>query len=95
MHKLATRSQAEKFSYLEEAARLILDQPENEVWFVATGPLTTTAALLQAYPVLVTHLRGLSFMGGAVGGGFTDAPLGNVKGKTSTRFGNWTPFAEF
>jgi hypothetical protein len=32
-------------------------------------------------------------MGGAVGGGFTDAPLGTVDNQE--RFGNWTPYAEF
>lgn len=33
-------------------------------------------------------------MGGAVGGGFTDAPMGKVDGD-GERFGNWTPWAEF
>jgi hypothetical protein len=33
-------------------------------------------------------------MGGAVGGGFTNAPMGTVEGE-GERFGNWTPYAEF
>ena len=33
-------------------------------------------------------------MGGAVGGGFTDAILGKVEGE-GERFGNHTPWAEF
>jgi len=37
---------------------------------------------------------GISIMGGAVGGGFTDAPMGKVKGE-GERFGNWTAYAEF
>lgn len=34
-------------------------------------------------------------MGGAVGGDFTDAPKGKVKGEETERFGNETPWAEF
>lgn len=33
-------------------------------------------------------------MGGAIGGGFSDAPMGKVHGQ-GERFGNWTPWAEF
>lgn len=33
-------------------------------------------------------------MGGAIGGNFTSAPMGSIKGQ-GERFGNWTPFAEF
>ena len=33
-------------------------------------------------------------MGGAVGGGFTNAPMGSLEGE-GERFGNWTPWAEF
>lgn len=33
-------------------------------------------------------------MGGAIGNGFTSAPLGRKKGE-GERFGNWTPYAEF
>lgn len=34
-------------------------------------------------------------MGGAVGSGYTNAPLGVVQGEETPRFGNWTPYAEF
>lgn len=34
-------------------------------------------------------------MGGAVGGGFTNAPMGSLEGEGTERFGNWTPWAEF
>ena len=33
-------------------------------------------------------------MGGALGGGFSNAPMGMVHGE-GERFGNWTPWAEF
>ncbi|KAK3904844.1 hypothetical protein C8A05DRAFT_42141 [Staphylotrichum tortipilum] len=62
-------------------------------WVVATGAFTNAAALFAKYPDLVGHVKGLSLMGGAVGGGFTPAVLGEVDGVP--RVGNWTPFAEF
>lgn len=35
-------------------------------------------------------------MGGAIGGGFTDAPMGIIAaGRHEEYFGNWTPYAEF
>lgn len=71
---------------------LIAEQP-GTAWLVATGALTNVAALFAKYPGLVDHICGLSIMGGAVGGGFTNAPLGTVLDKD--RFGNHTPFAEF
>jgi uridine nucleosidase len=65
----------------------------NTAWVVATGAFTNAAALFQKYPHLAGHVRGLSLMGGALGGGFTPAVLGEVDGVP--RIGNWTPFAEF
>ncbi|KAL2161503.1 hypothetical protein VTH06DRAFT_8065 [Thermothelomyces fergusii] len=62
-------------------------------WVVATGAFTNAAALFLKYPDLVGHIRGLSLMGGALGGGFTGAVLGEVAGVP--RVGNWTQFAEF
>ena len=68
---------------------------ENQtVWLVATGALTNVALLFATFPELVGHVKGLSIMGGAIGGGFTDAPLGKVKGE-GERFGNTTRWAEF
>ena len=79
---------------LENAADVILAQPPRTVWLVATGPLTNVAKLIHAVPQIVEHLQGISIMGGAIGGHFTDAPLGTVEG-VGERFGNWTPYAEF
>ena len=63
-------------------------------WLVATAALTNVALLFRTYPDLAQHIAGLSIMGGAIGGGFTDAPMGKVKGE-GERFGNHTSYAEF
>lgn len=72
----------------------LIAQPPGKAWLVATGCLTTTALLFSVYPDLAAHIAGLSIMGGAIGGGFSDAPMGAVHGE-GERFGNWTPWAEF
>lgn len=72
----------------------LIEQPRGTAWLVATGTLTNVALLFATFPELVEHIRGLSIMGGAIGGGFTDAPMGHVKGE-GERFGNWTRWAEF
>jgi len=72
----------------------LLEQPKGKVWLVATGALTNVALLLAAFPEMVGHIRGLSIMGGAIGGGFTGAPMGKVRGE-GERFGNVTAWAEF
>lgn len=74
--------------------RALIATPPNTAWLVSTGTLTNIGLLFQKYTDLAGHLKGLSIMGGAVGGGFTDAPMGTVKGE-GERFGNWTPYAEF
>lgn len=71
----------------------LLAQPPATAWIVATGALTNVADTLRRHPALAKHLAGLSVMGGAIGGGFTDAPLGHCGGRPRT--GNITPFAEF
>lgn len=68
----------------------LLAQPPGTAWLVATGALTNVALLVAAFPEVVAHIAGLSIMGGAVGGGFTDALLG-----AEGRVGNVTPWAEF
>lgn len=75
----------------------ILAQPAGKTWLVATGTLTNVALLCSAFPEIVYHIKGLSIMGGAIGGGFTQAILGRVKGEGERleRFGNCTPWAEF
>lgn len=72
----------------------ILAQPDGTAWVVATGALTNVALLFATFPELATHIRGLSIMGGSIGGGFSDAPLGFVRGEVE-RIGNITSWAEF
>ncbi|KAK0848370.1 Uridine nucleosidase 1 [Friedmanniomyces endolithicus] len=69
-------------------------EPAGTAWLVAVGALTNIAALFTKHSHLIDHIAGLSIMGGAVGGGFTDAPMGTVAGE-GERFGNHTPYAEF
>ena len=77
----------------------LLACPPNTAWLVATGALTNIALLFSIFPSVATHIRGLSIMGGAVGGGFHAVPLGpsftNAAGETQARIGNHTPYAEF
>jgi uridine nucleosidase len=72
-------------------AQALLATPTGTAWLVATGTLTNVAELFKKYSALVHHIKGLSIMGGAIGDGFTEAPLGEIDGKP--RFGNWTPYA--
>lgn len=72
----------------------LLAQPEGTAWLVATGTLTNVALLFAVFPDVVGHIKGLSIMGGAIGGGFSDAPIGHVHGE-GERIGNWTRWAEF
>lgn len=72
----------------------LMNEPEGEAWLVATGALTNVALLFATFPEVTGHIKGLSIMGGAVGGGFTDASVGATKGKAE-EFGNFTPWAEF
>lgn len=84
---------------IDAAAAALLATPPQTAWLVATGTLTNAARLFAAYPALARHLRGFSLMGGAVGDGFTDAPLGTHSEADGAlprpRCGNWTPYAEF
>ena len=72
----------------------LIATPKGTAWVVPTGALTNAALLFAVHPDLIDHIAGLSIMGGAIGGGFTDAPLGTVTGE-GERFGNITPYAEF
>ncbi|KAL8803525.1 MAG: hypothetical protein Q9182_003126 [Xanthomendoza sp. 2 TL-2023] len=69
-------------------------EPAGKPWLVATGALTNVALLFATFPEVAEHIRGLSIMGGAIGNGYTDAPLGQLRGE-GERFGNHTPWAEF
>lgn len=75
---------------VDAMAKALLATPANTGWLVATGTLTNVAGLFTKYPALIGHLKGLSIMGGAIGHGFTHAPMGKV-GSTE-RYGNWTPY---
>jgi uridine nucleosidase len=78
---------------VEAMAEAIRAQPAGTAWIVATGAMTNVGALFRKHPELASHIKGLSIMGGSIGGGFSDAPLGKVDGKE--RIGNKTPWAEF
>jgi uridine nucleosidase len=77
-------------SAVDAMAAALLSTPKHTAWLVATGTLTNVAVLFTKYPQVVEHIKGLSIMGGAIGHGFTDAPMGKV-GATE-RYGNWTPY---
>ncbi|KAI5370204.1 Putative inosine/uridine-preferring nucleoside hydrolase domain, ribonucleoside hydrolase [Septoria linicola] len=79
---------------VEAMYRALIAQPPNTAYLVATGACTNIALLFAVHPELAEHIAGLSIMGGAIGGGFSNAPMGIVHGE-GERFGNWTPFAEF
>lgn len=78
---------------IDAAAAALKAEAPGTAWVVATGSFTNAAALFIKYPDLAGHIKGLSLMGGAVGGGFTPAVLGMVDGVP--RIGNFTPYAEF
>jgi uridine nucleosidase len=77
----------------------LLAQPRQTAWVVVTGPCTNAALLFATFPEVVDHIAGLSIMGGAVGGGFTEAKNGKTDGglekDANERFGNETDWAEF
>lgn len=71
----------------------LMAQPAETAWLVATGSLTNVGALLRKYPQVTAHLKGISLMGGSLGGGFSDAPLSCVGDED--RIGNIGRWAEF
>ena len=79
---------------VEAMYEALIAEPAGTAWLVATGALTNAALLFAIHPELAEHLAGLSIMGGAIGGGFTHAAMGEVAGE-GERFGNQTPWAEF
>ncbi|KAH8675717.1 nucleoside hydrolase [Xylariales sp. PMI_506] len=78
---------------IDAMAQALQATEPGTAWVVATGGLTNVGALFIEYPDLASHIKGLSIMGGSIGGGFTPAPLGKVDGQE--RIGNYTPWAEF
>lgn len=79
---------------VEAMYQALIATPKGTAWLVPTGALTNAALLFATHPDIVEHIKGLSIMGGAIGAGFTKAPLGTVVGE-GDRFGNVTPDAEF
>lgn len=74
----------------------LMKQPRGTAWLVSTGSLTNAALMFAVFPEVADHLAGLSIMGGAVGGGFTDVETGNLPtDDKEQKFGNETPWAEF
>lgn len=69
-----------------------MQEPPKTAWLVAVGAMTNVALLFSVYPDLAEHIAGLSIMGGAVGGGFTNAPMGKIEGE-GERVGNWSRWA--
>lgn len=77
----------------------IMSTTAGTAWIVATGSMTNPALCFAVFPEVASHIAGLSIMGGAIGGGFTDIETGTsvVKGEDGEEkaFGNETPWAEF
>ena len=74
----------------------ILSQAAGTAWVVATGAWTNVALLFASFPEVTNHVAGVSVMGGAIGGHFSEALMGKVKqGVWTERIGNTTPWAEF
>ncbi|KAI2466609.1 Inosine/uridine-preferring nucleoside hydrolase [Annulohypoxylon bovei var. microspora] len=80
-------------SAVEAMASALRSCAPGTAWIAATGALTNVAALFAAHPDLAARVKGLTVMGGSVGGGFTPAPMGVVDGVP--RVGNYTQWAEF
>lgn len=85
--------QSDDLPYVDAMAKALLATPEGTAWLVATGALTNIAQLFAKHPEVAAHVKGLSIMGGAIGGGFTAAPMGKVDDRE--RIGNWSAWAEF
>lgn len=77
----------------------LLSCPPQTAWLVATGTLTNIALMFAVFPEVAKHLKGLSIMGGAIGGDFTNVYMGpeytDSAGQKHARIGNMSPFAEF
>ncbi|KUJ18576.1 putative uridine nucleosidase [Mollisia scopiformis] len=79
--------------FIEAMSTALLSTPKGTAWLIATGALTNIALLFEQHPEVAEHIKGLSLMGGAIGGGFTNAPMGKVDDRE--RIGNWSAWAEF
>ncbi|KAI1142778.1 Inosine/uridine-preferring nucleoside hydrolase [Hypoxylon sp. FL0543] len=91
--KLAEVTSPARKSAVDAMAEALRSCAPGTAWVTATGAVTNVAALFAAHPDLRAHVKGVSVMGGSVGGGFTPAVMGVVDGVP--RIGNYTPWAEF
>jgi uridine nucleosidase len=79
---------------VDAIAKALLATEPGTSWIIATGSMTNIGLLFVKYPALAEHVKGVSIMGGSIGGGFTGAVIGKpVNG--SERVGNWSEWAEF
>jgi uridine nucleosidase len=78
---------------VEAMFEALMAQPKETAWLVATGSLTNVGVLLRRHPEITAHLKGISIMGGSIGGSFSDAPLSHADDKD--RIGNIGYWAEF
>lgn len=72
----------------------LISTPKGTAWLVPIGAFTNAALLFAAHPDLAEHIGGLSLMGGAIGGAFTDARIGKAD-DPQERIGNITRWGEF
>ena len=84
---------------VEEMRDALLSCPPSTAWLVTTGTLTNAGLLFAMYPEVAEHIKGLSIMGGAIGGDFANVYMGqpykDFTGQYHPRIGNTTAFAEF
>ena len=77
----------------------LMSCPPQTAWLVATGALTNIGLMFAVFPEVGKHIKGLSIMGGAIGGDFTNVYMGpeytDSAGQKHARIGNESPFAEF
>ncbi|KKY21368.1 putative uridine nucleosidase [Phaeomoniella chlamydospora] len=95
----ATRKSIAACNPIYDIYQALMRQPAGKAWVIATGAMTNVALLFSTFPDLVDHIKGFNIMGGAIGNGFTDVPLGpsfhDESGILRSRIGNYTPYAEF
>ncbi|KAK2767473.1 Uridine nucleosidase 1 [Arachnomyces sp. PD_36] len=91
---LATKPPVTEPNAIVAMRNALLAQPKDTAWVVATGTLTNLGLLFATFPEVAEHVRGVSIMGGAIGGGFTDAPMSGNPDEAD-RVGNTTHWAEF
>lgn len=51
---------------IDAMAEALMKTPPNTAWLVATGTLTNVALLIERYPMIPNHIKGVSIMGGAI-----------------------------